>query len=95
MKQSDPAVIALKQRVIIRRLLSDAIKTTSPQVRIEASVAACKVIATFLELIGHPKRPVAQTAHGLKPVLDLELPADLVNQAEESIPPDSEMPEAG
>ncbi len=82
MRTSDPALHAMRLRITIRKLLADAMTTTSPAMRIESSVAACKVLATWMELIGHPKRPVAQTAKGLKQVMDIELPADLVEQAE-------------
>lgn len=93
MKQRDPAMIALRMRTSIKRLLDSANRSSSPAVQCECVRQACGAIGTFLDIIGHPKRPAATSAKGLKPVLDLELPADLVAQAEESTPMDSETQE--
>lgn len=93
MKDRDPAMIALRLRTSIKRLLDASNRTTSPTVQVECVRQACGAIGTFLDIIGHPKRPAATTAKGLRPVLDLELPADLVQMAEESNPLDSTEPE--
>lgn len=93
MRETDPARHALMLRRGIRRLLTDANTTSSPMIRIECIGAACRAIGTFLDIISHPKRPPAVSATGLRPVMDLELPADLVQMAEESTPLDSTEPE--
>ena len=93
MKDRDPAMIALRLRTSIKRLLDASNRTTSPQIQVECVRQACGAIGTFLDIIGHPKRPAATNAKGLRPVLDLELPTDLVQMAEESNPPDSTEPE--
>ena len=93
MRASDPAMHAMRLRVGIRRALNDAATTTSPVIRAESLKSACGALSTWMELVGHPKRPAATSAKGLKPVMDLELPTDLVQMAEESNPPDSTEPE--
>ena len=93
MKQRDPAMIALRLRTSIKRLLDSANRSTSPSVQAECVKVACSATGTFLDLISYPKRPAATTAKGLRPVMDLELPTDLVQMAEESIVPDSTEPE--
>jgi hypothetical protein len=94
MQAKDPAMIALRMRTSIKRLLDNANRTTSPAIQAECIKVACQATGTFLDLISYPKRPPATSAKGLKPVMDLELPADLVQMAEESNLPDSETPEA-